>query len=214
MERRTINPALLKPVAKKNTRVKDSKALKDMPDDSELVFGANVVDTVKATRTTDKQAEKAHSESVRSSAGYTTGRPTKYDPTYCDEVIEWGKQGFSKTHICTLLGITRETLYNWTQTYTEFFDAINKAMHHSQVWWEQRAMWGITQPASQFNTGLFNKMVSCRFPHDYRETTRTEVGGIEGGVPIPVAVASTQVTGENLADFYKQLVDRNRGSAV
>ena len=203
MERRRIDPALLKPVVKKNTRVKDSKALSTMPDDSELVFGKKTTEYAGSTETTSKPKP----------LGYVFGRPTKYDPTFCQEVVELGAQGYTKEEMCAELKFTMSTMHEWCKLHSDFSNAVKESVHLAQAYMERKAREALDKPTSAFNHSLWSKIVQCRFPHVYRDVERKEISGIEGQ-PIPVAVASAQVTGENLADFYKQLVDRNRGSAV
>lgn len=135
------------------------------------------------------------------------GQPTLYTPEVCDKVIEWGKQGYSKTNMASELCVSRTTIYEWCKDHVEFSYALSIAMTHSESYWEHKALKGIDEPAKEFNTGLFGKIMSARFPETYRETTRTEHGGIGGG-PIPVAVATVQITGEGLRDYYKQFVDK------
>jgi hypothetical protein len=52
------------------------------------------------------------------------GRPTKYDPKYCEEVIEYMGRGFSKTAFAGRIGIARNTLLNWADENPEFLRAI------------------------------------------------------------------------------------------
>ena len=199
MERRIINPKLLekKPVVKKNTRIKDSKALNTMPDDSKLVFGKKTTDYV-----------EPHTETTSSTKpyGYVFGRPTKYDPSVCAKVVELGALGYTKEEIAPELKVTMSTLYEWAKVHSDFSEAIKEAVHLAQAYMERKAREALDKPTSAFNHSLWSKIVQCRFPHVYRDVERKEISGIEGA-PIPVAIASTQVTGENLADFYKGLMD-------
>jgi DNA-binding XRE family transcriptional regulator len=55
------------------------------------------------------------------------------------KVIEWGKAGYSKVKMCSELGITVSTLYEWEKTYPEFSYALVVAMSHSEAWWEKEA---------------------------------------------------------------------------
>ena len=57
----------------------------------------------------------------------TAGRPTKYDPKYCDEIIDYMGQGYSKTAFAGHIGVSRETIYEWGRTHEEFSDATKRA---------------------------------------------------------------------------------------
>ena len=65
------------------------------------------------------------------------GRPTSYDPSYCDLAIEYGQQGMNKTEIAVELGVAKSTLYLWIQEHEEFSDAIKKAEHAAERWYQK-----------------------------------------------------------------------------
>ena len=65
-------------------------------------------------------------------------RPTKYDPSYCDKAIEWGKAGKSRTWIAAELDVIRETMYEWAKVHPEFSDALARAKLFEQRWWEDK----------------------------------------------------------------------------
>ncbi len=55
------------------------------------------------------------------------GRPTDYDPSYCEIAIDFMSQGYSQTALAGHLSISKQTLYNWMQEHPEFLDAISIA---------------------------------------------------------------------------------------
>jgi hypothetical protein len=80
------------------------------------------------------------------------------------------------------------------------------AMTFSEGWWDALANKALLLPPSKFNTALWARMMSARFPHKYREPKRTAHSGPEGA-PIPLPTQLPPLTGENLAQFYKQFMD-------
>lgn len=118
------------------------------------------------------------------------GRPTEYDPAYCEQVIEWGKLGKSKTWIAANLDCTRQTLENWANANPEFLDALTRAMVHSQLWWEDAGQVGMT--GDKFNASVWSRSMAARFPDDWREVSRKELTGQDGG-PVVTAVESRRV---------------------
>ena len=54
------------------------------------------------------------------------GRPTKYDPAFCDLARETMEQGFSKTATAGKLGVCKATLDNWCKEHPEFLGAIKQ----------------------------------------------------------------------------------------
>ena len=109
------------------------------------------------------------------------GAPTKYDPKFCDTVIEYGKQGLSKAQMAARLEVHRETLNNWADAHPDFFDAIKKATDLAQDLWEQRFAKGALgeDEGQQMNPTMMIFLMKNRFPADWREkqTTEHEVSG-------------------------------------
>jgi hypothetical protein len=109
------------------------------------------------------------------------GRPTLYDPEYCDLAIEHMSGGLSIAGLAGRLKVSRDTIYQWAQDHEEFSDALNEARAASAAWWEDRAievasgMEGAGAPAMVI-FGLKN-----RVQYDWRDKTETEHSGPNGG---------------------------------
>ena len=112
------------------------------------------------------------------------GRPTDYREEYCAQVIEWGKDGWSRAELANGLDISRQTLANWEAAHPEFLDATSRARDASLAWWEQQGREGVTKSHDQFNHGLYGKCMGGRFPEEPYRTTKHEHSGPNGG-PIP-----------------------------
>ena len=54
------------------------------------------------------------------------GRPSKYDPRFCDEVEDLMRQGFSKTAAAGAIGVDRDTFLNWAKEHPDFFGAVKR----------------------------------------------------------------------------------------
>jgi transposase len=52
------------------------------------------------------------------------GRPTKYDPAYCDMAVEYMAQGYSMTAFAGSIRVSRSTINEWMANYPEFSEAI------------------------------------------------------------------------------------------
>jgi hypothetical protein len=103
------------------------------------------------------------------------GRPSVYDPAFCEKVVELGKLGKSLVQIACALDVTRETIYAWMRDKPEFSDAMTRAKAHSQAWWEEMGQAGLTMQG--FNASLWAKNVSCRFREDYSEPKNVILSG-------------------------------------
>lgn len=51
------------------------------------------------------------------------GRPTKYKPAYCNEVIETMATGLSLTAFAGLIGVARSTINEWMENHPDFSEA-------------------------------------------------------------------------------------------
>lgn len=68
------------------------------------------------------------------------GRPSKYDPAFCDVAIEKMAEGFSIAGLAGHLKVSRQTIYQWATDHAEFSDALNVARAASALWWEEKAV--------------------------------------------------------------------------
>ena len=64
------------------------------------------------------------------------GRPTKYDPKYCEELIEHMNEGYSFESFAGRIGVTRSTIYEWAKVNEQFSDAKSIAVAKSLMKWE------------------------------------------------------------------------------
>jgi hypothetical protein len=101
------------------------------------------------------------------------GRPTLYQPEFCDDVIALGKEGKSLAQMCAHFDIARSTIDAWAEANAEFSEALNRAKTHCQAWWEEKGMSGMEKPG--FNAAVWKKSMEARFRDDYTE--RKEVNG-------------------------------------
>jgi Putative ATPase subunit of terminase (gpP-like) len=107
------------------------------------------------------------------------GRPSSYDPAYCEMVVEYGIQGWSIEEIAFELGVVTKTVYNWMDAHPAFLHAMTRAKLAEMVWWERAGRTGMV--ADKFNNGVWSRSMAARFPDKWRETSRQEQSGINGG---------------------------------
>jgi hypothetical protein len=65
------------------------------------------------------------------------GRPTDYDPKYCQELIDHMKGGLSFESFAALADVNRDTLYEWVKVHPEFSDAKKRGTDLNLIWWER-----------------------------------------------------------------------------
>jgi len=111
------------------------------------------------------------------------GRPSKYKPEYCKQVIEWGKQGFSREHIACELDVSWSTLMGWVDSYPDFQVAIEKAKMHEMMYFERIGLqYMVERPqGDKLNSSIWSRSLAARFPQKYRENSKVEVTGKNDG---------------------------------
>ena len=110
------------------------------------------------------------------------GRPSLYDPKYCEEVIALGKIGKSTEAIGAILGVGTKTLYNWRDQNPEFLHALELAKEFELQWWEDIAQTHMVEnkESDKLNATIWSRSMAARFPKKYRESTKTEITGADG----------------------------------
>jgi len=110
------------------------------------------------------------------------GRPTLYDPKYCEEVVTLGRIGKSVEQIAANLNVSLRTIYLWRDTHEEFLHALDDAKTYEQAWWEEQASAYMVEnkESDRLNATLWSRSMAARFPKKYRESTKTEITGADG----------------------------------
>jgi transposase-like protein len=122
------------------------------------------------------------------------GRPSQYDPSLCDKVIELGRLGKSVEQIAAQIGVGTKTMYNWRDEFPEFLHALDIAKELELDWWESIAqgMMVENKDAAKLNSAIWSRSMAARFPKKYRESTKTEITG-ENGAPLLQGIQVTFV---------------------
>jgi hypothetical protein len=110
------------------------------------------------------------------------GRPTDYDPSFCDKVIELGKLGKSFEQMAMQLNVSYRTLCRWRKEYEEFCHALEEAQAYEQAWWEEMAQSYMIEEkdAAKLNQGLWSRSMAARFPRKYSDRLKQEISGADG----------------------------------
>jgi transposase len=110
------------------------------------------------------------------------GRPSKYDPDYCERVIALGKLGKSIEQIACELNVGTRTIYEWRDVHEDFSRALEMAKEFEQNWWETIAQTHMIEEkdCAKLNASIWSRSMAARFPKKYRESTKTEITGADG----------------------------------
>jgi hypothetical protein len=131
------------------------------------------------------EAEKNLNDYVEEKPKHAGGRPTKYDPRYCEMLVDFGSQGFSTGAFAGLIGTCKQTVENWKVEHPEFLVAAQRARAARLMKWEgialDNAKNGKGAPAmTQFALKNIDK-------DEWQDVSRQEQTGPDGG-PIQHAV--------------------------
>lgn len=87
-----------------------------------------------------EQATPAEPGEAEAPAKHPGGRPSKYDPAFCEVVEESLAKGLSLEACAGVIGIARDTIYDWRAKHPEFSDAVRVGQAKSILFWEQRLL--------------------------------------------------------------------------
>jgi hypothetical protein len=109
------------------------------------------------------------------------GRPSEYDPSFCEKVIALGREGASKAEMAHAIGCSRTTMDTWASQHPEFLNAVKEAIEASQGWWESKGREATFGAVPNFNATSFIFNMKNRFPSDWRDKQDHELTGANGG---------------------------------
>lgn len=67
----------------------------------------------------------------------TVGRPTKYNPAYCDAIVEHMAGGASVASFAAEIDVARSTINLWADAHPEFMEALTRGKAKCAAWWER-----------------------------------------------------------------------------
>jgi transposase len=110
------------------------------------------------------------------------GRPSKYDPAFCERAIELGRIGKSIEQIAANLGVSTRVLFDWRDKHEDFLHALEYAKELELDWWETIGQTHMIEEkeSAKLNASIWSRSMAARFPKKYRESTKQEITGAEG----------------------------------
>ena len=103
------------------------------------------------------------------------GRPTKYDPAYCDQIIAHMQDGASMLSFAAEIGVSRATLNVWKDEHPEFLEAVEVGKAKCAAWWEKQARASATTGTGNGTLVIFGLKNMGR--DEWYEKTHTEHSG-------------------------------------
>lgn len=112
------------------------------------------------------------------------GRPTAYDPIYCEQLISHMEQGLSYEAFAGFLGVSKQTLYDWEKANPAFLDAKEIGIQKSRMFWEKLGIDHILNVSENYGKDAGSKSKSLNaavwcfnMKNRFRWTDRQEISG-------------------------------------
>lgn len=105
------------------------------------------------------------------------GRPSKYDPAFCETVLNIGAEGGTLAAMAEACDIDRATLNEWLDRHEEFSRAVKRGLQKAQVLWEGKGMKATFGEVPNFNPTSYIFNMKNRFKDDWRDKVETEHTG-------------------------------------
>lgn len=121
-------------------------------------------------------------------SGLKRGSKGKYAPAKVKEICRYIQMGTTNATACHLSRISEETYYTWIREHPEFSDAVKEAEEKAEV-----VNLDYIRKARDKSWAAAAWLLERRFPERYSLVKRHELSG-PGGRPVPVAVASVDLT--------------------
>lgn len=107
------------------------------------------------------------------------GRPSKYDPKFCDEAINFMQDGYSVTAFAGHIGVACSTVFKWAEEHPEFSDALKTAQALAAKWWEERLRTVAMTGDGNATACIFG--VKNRSSKEWKDKVEQEHTGPDGG---------------------------------
>lgn len=108
------------------------------------------------------------------------GRPTKYDPAYCQAAIDFMRDGYSVTAFAGHIGVARSTVFKWAEQNPEFSDSLKTAQAMAAKWWEDALRQVAMTGDGNASAAIFG--VKNRSNEDWRDKQEVDHSSSDGSM--------------------------------
>lgn len=129
------------------------------------------------------------------------GRPTKYQPEFCDTVRQVMSEGLSKEAAAGAIGVSIQTIYTWMQEHPEFLEAIKDGEAKSMAVWEKIGLDGASGRISNFSASAYIFNMKNRFRKYGWNDTQTIAGDPENPLKTEANITLSP------SDAYLRMID-------
>jgi hypothetical protein len=105
------------------------------------------------------------------------GRPSKYQPEYCEMLIKHMSEGLSFESFGGVVNCHDDTLRNWCELFPEFLDARKRGLQANKIFWERVGVDGAMGKIPGFNATSWIFNMKNRFKWTDRLESNTNHSG-------------------------------------
>jgi hypothetical protein len=107
------------------------------------------------------------------------GRPSKYDPGFCDLLFEHMQSGHSFESFASQVGVDRDTIYEWAKVHPNFSDAKKQGREAQLFFFERLGIEACKGRIEDFNGTAFVWLTKNML--GWKDKTNIEITGKDGG---------------------------------
>lgn len=132
------------------------------------------------------------------------GRPTKYKPEYCQQLIKHMSEGLSFKTFGVEINVDEQTLYTWCEKHPEFLESKNIGRKAQELFFEKTGRAAMVGKIPGFNSTAFVWMSKNML--GWRDRQDIEISG-KNGSPIRHELSDiTNATTEELKERLKHIL--------
>jgi regulator of sigma D len=109
----------------------------------------------------------------------SVGRPTDYNPKYCQGIIDYMKDGKFKIQYAVEIGVCESTIYEWAKKHDEFSKSIRIAEECCKAWWINHGVDMLDEESSKHDSRIYSMFMNNM--HGWGDKQKIELTGKDGG---------------------------------
>lgn len=114
------------------------------------------------------------------------GRPSKYDPAYCEAILKHCEDGSSISSFAASLNVSRSTITQWGNEHPEFSSAVKAAKAKVAAWYDKTARKVAVDGGGNATICIFG--LKNFDEEDFRDKVETEHSGNVGFTGLNVTI--------------------------
>ena len=126
----------------------------------------------------------------------TRGRPSKYDPKYCEIAREFMRDGYSVTALAGHIGVARSSIFKWAEENPDFSDALKTGQARAALWWEKTLRNVALTGEGNASAAIFG--VKNRSSEDWKDKIETDHTSSDGSLaPTRIIIEAARVRSDD-----------------